>query len=209
MSNKQVLAAGLGVAMAASTGVLARALVEIEHDRNKHIPGVKTGPHAETFVLPEAAFLTLERAGCVERVGVVDTSDVLGDDAGANDGPVVTFADMADQAELERLKAELEKAGIKVRDLADELAEVVEQRNELQALLEQRDAQISELQAQLAQLNPTGTDAAGAGGDGGDGASNTAKANTDKANADADQAEAKTTDKTTTKPAAKSAKAKA
>lgn len=194
MSKTQVLAAGLGVAMAASTGVLARALVEIEHDRNKHIPGVKSGPHAETFVLPEAAFLTLERAGCVERVGVVDTADVLTE--GAAHQPVVTFADIADQAELERLQAELEKAGIKVRDLADELAEVVEQRNELQAQIEQRDAQISELQAQLAQLSPAGTDAA---------------TNTDatKANADADQVEAKTTDKTTTKPAAKSAKAKA
>lgn len=208
MSKTQVLAAGLAM-MAASSGVLARALVEIEHDRNKHIPGVKTGPNAETLVLPEAAFLTLERAGCVERVGVVDTADVLGDDAGANDGPVVTFADIADQAELERLKAELEKTGIKVRDLADELADVVEQRNELQALLEQRDAQISELQALVAQLSPVGTGADAAGSDAGDGAGDGAgsDAGTDaaKAAANADQAAGATA----TKPAAKSAKAKA
>lgn len=206
MSKTQVLAAGLGVAMAASTGVLARALVEIEHDRNKHIPGVKSGPHAETFVLPEAAFLTLERAGCVERVGVVDTADVLTEDAAYQ--PVVTLGDIADEAELKRLKAELEKAGIKVRDLADELAEVVEQRNELQALLEQRDAQISELQVLVAQLSPAGTGADAAGsdaGDGaGDGAGSDAGTNAAKAAANADQAAGATI----TKPAAKSAKAK-
>lgn len=206
MSKTQVLAAGLAM-MAASSGVLARALVEIEHDRNKHIPGVKTGPNAETFVLPEAAFLTLERAGCVERVGVVDTADVLTE--GAAYQPVVTLGDIADEAELKRLKAELEKAGIKVRDLADELAEVVEQRNELQALLEQRDAQISELQALVAQLSPAGTGAGAAGsdaGDGaGDGAGSDAGANAAKAAANADQAAGATA----TKPAAKSAKAKA
>lgn len=202
MSKTQVLAAGLAM-MAASSGVLARALVEIEHDRNKHIPGVKTGPNAETFVLPEAAFLTLERAGCVERVGVVDTADVLTE--GAAYQPVVTLGDIADEAELKRLKAELEKAGIKVRDLADELAEVVEQRNELQALLEQRDAQISELQALLAQLSPAGTGADAAGSDAGDGAGSDAGTSAAKAAANADQAAGATT----TKPAAKSAKAKA
>lgn len=190
MSNKQLVAASLAMAVA-SSGVLARALVEIEHDREKHIPGVKSGPNAETFVLPQAAFEALERAGCVERVGVVDTAELLDEHS---TGPVVTFADVADTAQIDDLKAQLQQARNQVADLSTELQTVIEQRDELQQLVE-------------APRNPeaggdTGTDAGDVVGDGAQADSAAQPAEAAEQPADAPAATARS------KPAAKTARAR-
>ena len=75
--------------------MLVRALLVVEHDREKHIPGVKTGPNAETFLVPEDVASSLVAAGAVERVeAVVDTDQLLDAPAttAVDNAKVVTFA---------------------------------------------------------------------------------------------------------------------
>ena len=139
MSKNTLIAAAMAAAVS-SGQVLARALVEIEHDRELRIPGVKEGPNAETFLLPQTAFATLERAGCVERVGVIDTADILDGEPTAPTGPAVTFADVADMAAMDELKAQLHQAQTQLSDLAGELQAVTEQRDELREQVEQLQA---------------------------------------------------------------------
>jgi hypothetical protein len=174
--------------------VLVRALLVVEHDREKHIPGVKTGPNAETFLVPEDVASSLVAAGAVERVeAVVDTDQLLDAPAttAVDNAKVVTFADAADLIKLDAALAELQTSQQRLEEAAASNADLAQKLAELQA---ERDA----LAESLAQAQ------AGASADKADGADATAAA------ADTSGQAAKAAETPAVKtPAAKSAKARA
>ena len=130
-------------AVAAAIQVLVTALVVVEHDREKHIPGVKSGPSAETFLVPEHVAESLIKAGAVKRAEVVDTAalidqvDTAATGGESSSGLVTTFADVADIVEADQLRAQL--------------AETVSQRDSLIEQLADTQAQLEEAQGKLAE----------------------------------------------------------
>lgn len=127
--------------LASAIQVLVTALVVVEHDREKHIPGVKSGPSAETFLVPEHVADSLIKAGAVKRAEVVDTAalldqvDTVVTGGESSSGLVTTFADVADIVEADQLRAQL--------------AETVSQRDSLIEQLADTQAQLEEAQGKL------------------------------------------------------------
>lgn len=130
-------------AVAAAIQVLVTALVVVEHDREKHIPGVTSGPNAETFLVPEHVADSLIKAGAVKRADVIDTAALLDQvDTAAmggesSSGLVTSFADVADMVEADKLRAQL--------------AETVSQRDSLIEQLADTQAKLDEAQGKLAE----------------------------------------------------------
>lgn len=133
--------------IAAAIQVLVIALVVVEHDREKHIPGVTSGPNAEAFLVPEHVADSLIKAGAVKRADVIDTADVLGQvdtavlGGDSATGLVTSFADVADMVEADKLR--------------DRLAEVVSQRDSLIEQLADTQAKLDQVQDQLEQAAQT------------------------------------------------------
>lgn len=135
--------------VAIATMILVTALVTVEHDREKHIPGVKTGPQAETFLVPEHVAESLIKAGAVKRADVVDADALLSQvdtsvtGASTSTGVVTTFADVADMAEADRLRAQLADAAAARDNLIEQLADTQEQLAEVSARLAAADTQLT------------------------------------------------------------------
>lgn len=135
--------------------VLVTALVTVEHDREKHIPGVTSGPNAETFLVPDHVADSLIKAGAVKRSEVVDAdalgsvvdTSVLGTNTAT--GLVTTFADAVEMAEADKLRAQLADAVAARDNLIEQLADTQEQLAEVSARLAAADAQLT--------LSPTNT----------------------------------------------------
>jgi len=131
--------------VALATMILVTALVTIEHDREKHIPGVKTGPNAETFLVPEHVAESLIKAGAVKRAEVVDAdalasvvdTSLLGTDTAT--GLVTTFADAVEMVEADKLRAQLADATAARDNLIEQLADTQEQLAEVTARLASAD----------------------------------------------------------------------
>lgn len=121
----------------AASLVLVKALVVVEHDREKHIPGVTDGPQAETFLVPVDVADSLERAGAVERAEVVDTSVLLNDPAAtavagsAASGMAGSPVNAVSQADVDQLLAALADATQARDSLAEQLLLVQRERDDL------------------------------------------------------------------------------
>lgn len=133
--------------------VLVTALVTVEHDREKHIPGVTSGPNAESFLVPDHVADSLIKAGAVKRAEVVDAdalssvvdTSLLGTSTAT--GLVTTFADAAEMAEADKLRAQLADAVAARDNLIEQLADTQEQLADVSARLVAADAKLN--------LNPT------------------------------------------------------
>lgn len=139
----------------AIASVLVTALVTVEHDREKHIPGVTSGPNAENFLVPDHVADSLIKAGAVKRAEVVDAdalasvvdTSLLGTNTAT--GLVTTFADAAEIAEADKLRAQLADAVAARDNLIEQLADTQEQLADVSARLVAADAQLT--------LSPTNT----------------------------------------------------
>lgn len=180
-------------AVATAIQVLVTALVIVEHDREKHIPGVTSGPNAETFLVPDHVAESLIKVGAVKRADVVDTDALLtsvdtsltGSATASN--LVTTFADVAEMVEADKLRAQLADAVAARDNLIEQLADTQEQLAEVTARLE------AAADAQLVISGDGGTNAADVGtvvAEGSATASAAASASTDVASADAADATA-------------------
>lgn len=137
--------------VAVAAMILVTALVTVEHDREKHIPGVKTGPNAETFLVPEHVAESLIKAGAVKRAEVVDTdalasvvdTSLVGTDTATS--LVTTFADVAEMVEADKLRAQLADATAARDNLIEQLADTQEQLAEVTRQLETIQAPASEV----------------------------------------------------------------
>lgn len=139
----------------AIASVLVTALVTVEHDREKHVPGVTSGPNAENFLVPDHVADSLIKAGAVKRAEVVDAdalasvvdTSLLGTNTAT--GLVTTFADAAEMAEADKLRAQLADAVAARDNLIEQLADTQEQLADVSARLVAADAQLT--------LTPTNT----------------------------------------------------
>lgn len=195
--------------LSAASLVLVTALVTVEHDREKHVPGVKTGPEAETFAVPEHVRDSLIKAGAVKDAEVVDADALLSQVdttlTGGNTASalVTSFADVADMVEADKLRSDLVEA-IAARDglsqqlqeaaaahgnLSEQLSEVQEQLAQSQEQLAQSQEQLATANASLAELQNKAAEGAGdagnAAGDAADAAGDGAGAGDASANGDA------------------------
>lgn len=129
--------------------VLVTALVTVEHDREKHIPGVTSGPNAENFLVPDHVADSLIKAGAVKRAEVVDAdalasvvdTSLLGTNTAT--GLVTTFADAAEMVEADKLRAQLADAVAARDNLIEQLADTQEQLADVSARLVAADAQLN------------------------------------------------------------------
>lgn len=135
--------------VALATLILVTALVTVEHDREKHIPGVLSGPNAETFLVPEHVAESLIKAGAVKRAEVVD-ADALASVVDTNllasntaTGLVTTFADVSEMVEADKLRAQLADATAARDNLIEQLADTQEQLAEVSARLAAADTQLT------------------------------------------------------------------
>lgn len=163
--------------MSTEETVLVEALVEIEHDREKHYPGTKSAQ----FMVRASAVESLVRSGAVKQAAVVDADALLATDttvatATAGADQVVTFADVGDQLELERLRAEQAAQAEKLLQAETAYTEAHAARVELGEQLAATQAQLAETQAALAdaqaalEASATSSDAPAAAADGSAGA---------------------------------------
>lgn len=166
--------------------VLVKALVQVEHDRELHVPGTKS----EQFLVDEELAIGLEKSGAVERVRVIDADAVLSHadahtivgGADAAGSGTVTFADVADQVERQNelllVMAERDEAVAKLADVTSAKEKLSIELSSLQA---EHDRIVAELEAAKTAVagqavgDGTGGDAsaAGAADAGVDGASGT------------------------------------
>lgn len=137
--------------------MLVTALVTVEHDREKHVPGVKSGPEAETFLVPEHVAKSLIMAGAVKEAEVVDAdallsqvdTKVIGTQTASS--MVSTFADVADLVEADKLRGQLAEANAAHTSLLDQLAEKQGQLDLTQEQLVLANASLAEAHAQVAE----------------------------------------------------------
>lgn len=147
------------------------ALVVVEHDREKHVPGVQSGPEAETFAVPEHVAESLVKAGAVKRADVIDTADLLGgvgaDSTNSNvaSQPLVTFADVGDLVDADALRTQLAEAASENQRLTQQLSEAAAARDSLAEQLELANTKLHETQALLALAQSAGAAGVGAAGD--------------------------------------------
>lgn len=174
--------------------VLVTALVDIEHDREKHIPGTKSA----NFLIAESSVDALVKAGAVKLAAVVDADALTAVSAGATadtSATSVTFADVADH--LDELAA-----------LRSQLTLVIAERNELLANLGEAQAmrdgladEVEGLKAKLATLASAGS-AAPQGGTEAGGDADAAGAADGASGADAAEAAAEGSAEASSEPAA-------
>lgn len=147
--------------------VLVTALVDIEHDREKHIPGTKSA----TFLMPESSVEALIKAGAIERARVVDADALTVASAGATaiaSATSVTFADVADHLdELAALRSQLTLVIAERDDLQTVLAEAQATRDGLAGQVEALQGQLEEANAKLAALASASVDAPQGGSEAG------------------------------------------
>jgi hypothetical protein len=135
--------------VAVAAMILVTALVTVEHDREKHIPGVLSGPNAETFLVPEHVAESLIKAGAVKRAEVVDAdalasvvdTSVLGGNTATS--LVTTFADVSEMVEADKLRAQLADATAARDNLIEQLADTQEQLAEVTARLAAADVPLT------------------------------------------------------------------
>lgn len=174
--------------------VLVTALVDIEHDREKHIPGTKSA----TFLMPESSVEALIKAGAIERARVVD-ADALTAAIAAADADVgtttVTMADVAEHIDqIANLEAQVTQLTGERNDLLAQLGEAQAMRDGLADEVQALQAQLADAQAKLAGSVPPAVDApVDAGADAGAASDAPADAADVEAPADAAPAATRTT----------------
>lgn len=175
--------------------VLVTALVDIEHDREKHIPGTKSA----TFLMPESSVEALIKAGAIERARVVD-ADALTAAIAAADADVgtttVTMADVAEHIDqIANLQAQVTQLTGERNDLLAQLGEAQAMRDGLADEVQALQAQLADAQAKLlaGSVAPAVDAPAGAGADAGAASDAPADAADVEAPADAAPAATRTT----------------
>lgn len=139
--------------MSTEETVLVEALVDIEHDRQKHVPGTKSAQ----FLVPESALESLVRSGAVKKAAVFDADALLvGAGSAAAEMPavndkVVTFADAAEHFELERVRAELQTLTEALAKAEADYAAAHAERVELGQALSDAQSELVTLRADLAE----------------------------------------------------------
>jgi len=193
--------------MSAEETVLVEALVDIEHNRETHVPGTKSAH----FLVPLGALASLLSSGAVKQAAVVDVDALLASETAAAvaqstaPGQVVSFADVADQIELERVTAELAARSEALAKAEADYAAAHAERVDLGEQLATTQAELVSVQALLAEAKAA-LEASAAEPDSGAAGADTGTAGSTDQSAGAGAADVVDTTKATAK-ASKAAKA--